>query len=80
MVCIALCCGGCAYAQIDAELETRLEQAEAAQEQRQPPLQVQSSIVLQSPTATLPNGDGDISTIGDAQGVHNTPAKLGRQY
>ena len=59
-----LLCGE-ASAALSADFETRLQQAEAAQEERREPLVgVESSIIALSPTAQLANGDGDISTIG----------------
>lgn len=65
LLCLALCCIIGTQAQLPAEFETQLQRAETAQEQRQPPIRgIQSSIVPQSPTAELVNGDGDISTIG----------------
>ena len=61
---IAQLCGS-ASAALSAEFETQLQQAEAAQEERQEPLVgLESSIIALSPRARLANGDGDISTIG----------------
>lgn len=64
-LCLALCCFVYAQAQLSAELEAQLQRAEDAQQQRQPSVvKAESSIIPQSPKADLPNGDGDISTLG----------------
>ena len=64
-LCLLLCCSLHTQAQLSAELETQLQRAEDAQQQRQPSIvKTESSIIPQSPKADLPNGDGDISTLG----------------
>ena len=65
LLCLILGLAIRAHAQLPADFETQLQRAEAAQEQRQPPItELQSSIIPQCPTAQLANGDGDVSTIG----------------